>query len=566
MNRGLATLSSLLTVIFTAVFLVMLAAGVASANAAAPPGSASAGAAGASPSSSAATAVARADVKIRDKVVITLRAPRGDKSALDRSRAANQAIETLLEKPDEIGDIKDDESAPGAAVIYAGKTPILTLTEDDVAPSGEPSLHVLSAKATERFEDGVHNEQKRSRIATTVFSLSLVVFSGLIAFLLLGRVGELATRIRTFLTDHPDRIGGLRVGNIEVLSVAAVRGAISVAVSIFHRISQVAIAYSWLIFGLSLFDSTRGYTERLGGLVLQPISALVSRVGSALPLLVIVLVATGVVFVLIRFVGLFMESVSRGETRVAWMPSDFARPVSAIMRVAIVVLALLVATPLITGSDDGALSRAGLFALFALGLASTPVLASVAAGALVVFGRKLKRGEYVELGPRAGRVIAVSLMEVRLLEREGSELRVPHLMSLFQPTRVVGKLPLTQVDLTVRGTPETAARRVLDAEIRPVGAKSRIQLISIDAESASYRVTAEEPSSGALEAAIRRALARIASGQIPEDDGPAHISLPSIPPPPVSITTSPQFTPDSPLPTQASVVPPVKEKDGGKKP
>lgn len=542
----------------------LLFAGLALANAPAPgtaPAAASSsvapGVATPSPSASTAVSGARADVKIRDKVVITLRAPRGDKSALERARAANQAIETLLEKADEIGDIKDDESTPGAAVIYAGKTPVLTLTEDDVAPSGEPSLHVLSAKATERFEDGVHNEQKRSRIATTVFSLSLVVFSGLIAFLLLGRVGELATRIRTFLTEHPDRLGGLRVGNIEVLSVAAVRGAISVAVSIFHRLSQVAIAYTWLIFGLSLFESTRGYTERLGGLVLQPISALVSRIGSALPLLIIVLVATGVVFVVIRFVGLFMESVSRGETRVAWMPSDFARPVSAILRVSIVVLALLVATPLITGSDDGALSRAGLFALFALGLASTPVLASVAAGSVVVFGRKLRRGEYVELGPRAGRVIAVSLMEVRLLEREGSELRVPHLMSLFQPTRVVGKLPLTQVELTVRGAPETAARRVLDAEIRPVGSKVRIQLLSIDADSASYRVTAEEPSSGALEAAIRRALARIASGQIPEDDGPAHISIPSIPPPPVSI----QMTPDAPPPTQATQVPPVKEKD-----
>ncbi len=554
-------MNRLLAAIFAVVCL--LSTTVALANPPASQGSAPAlvASAGAAPSAGALVAAARADVKVRDRVVITLRAPRGDKSALERARAANQAIETLLEKPDEIGDIKDDESTPGAAVIYAGKTPILTLTEDDVAPSGEPSLHVLSAKATERVEDGVHNEQKRSRIATTVFSLSLVVFSGLIAFLLLGRVGELSARIRTFLTEHPDRLGGLRVGNIEVLSVAAVRGAISVAVSIFHRLSQVAIAYGWLIFGLSLFDSTRGYTERLGGLVLQPISALVSRVGSALPLLIIVLVATGVVFVLIRFVGLFMESVSRGETRVAWMPSDFARPVSAIMRVSIVVLALLVATPLITGSDDGALSRAGLFALFALGIASTPVLASVAAGALVVFGRKLKRGEYVELGPRAGRVVAVSLMEVRLLEREGSELRVPHLMSLFQPTRVVGKLPLTQVDLTIRGAPETAARRVLDAEIRPVGAKVRIQLLSIAADSASYRVTAEEPTSGALEAAIRRALARIAKGEIPEEDGPVHISIPSIPPPPVSITAPSQMTPDLPQPTQASVVPPVKEKE-----
>jgi small-conductance mechanosensitive channel len=558
---------------------VLLITGFALANA-----PASSSSAGAAPSASSSALAKGSEIKIRDTVIVVLRVSRGDKTAAERARVSNQVIETLLEKPDEVEDVHVDESAPGAAVIYAGKTPVLTLGDEDTVAADEPSLHVLAGKAAQRLDQGIHTEQKRSRIATTVFSLSLVVFSGLIAFLLLGRVGEVAARIRAWLTEHPDRLAGLRLGNIEVLSVAAVRGAISIGVFLLYRLSQVAIVYGWLIFALSLFESTRGYTDRLGGFVLAPISALVSRVGGALPLLVIVLVAGAVVFVLIRFVGLFLESVARGETRIAWMPADFAKPISLIVRIAIVIAALLVATPLITGSDDGAFSRAGLCALVALGLASTPVLASAAAGSLVVFGRKMKRGDYVELGPRAGRVIAVSLLEVRLLEREGSELRVPHLLGLWQPTRIIGKLPLTATEIVVRSEVEVEARRVIDECVRALGGKFRIQLLSLDDTKAHYRITAEEPASGALEGALRKAVGRIVSGSFHtrssvNDLTPLiHTVPPSIPPPsavvsPAPPSTTPSVSDASPSPPSTppstpppAVVPPVQIKEAHSEP
>ena len=52
-------------------------------------------------------------------------------------------------------------------------------------------------------------------------------------------------------------------------------------------------------------------------------------------------------------------------------------------------VALVLAAPMLTGTDDGALSRVGVAVLVALGLASTPVLASVAAGLPPAFGRRL---------------------------------------------------------------------------------------------------------------------------------------------------------------------------------
>src|SRR5262249_24540181 len=156
-----------------------------SASAAPPPASASARpvpsashapTASAAPSSSAPVRVASTEIKVREKSVFAIRASRGGRSAAERARAANASIEVLLAHPDELGDVHFEETQ-GGAVIYVGKTRIVTLGPEDVEASGEASLGVLAAEVTSRLSDVIATERKRSAIATTVFSFSLLVFS-----------------------------------------------------------------------------------------------------------------------------------------------------------------------------------------------------------------------------------------------------------------------------------------------------------------------------------------------------------------------------------------------------
>ena len=160
-------------------------------------------------------------------------------------------------------------------------------------------------------------ERKRSAIATTVFSFSLLVFSALLAFLFLNRVSEGAAKLRARIGDNPEKVTGLRLGKIEFISAGAARGGLSIGLALGHRFIQIAIAYGWLIFALSLFDATRGYTERLTGMVVKPLYGLAARIGGALPLIVVAAIAVLAVSVLVRFVGLFFDSIGRGDTRVA---------------------------------------------------------------------------------------------------------------------------------------------------------------------------------------------------------------------------------------------------------
>lgn len=474
----------------------------------------SAAASGPSPASSSTPPKSQVgDVRVHDKSVLVVRASRGGRSAVDRARAATQAIDALLAHPEDIGETHFEETQ-GTAVIYVAKTPVLTLGPEDVEASGEASLSVLAAQVTTRLGDGISTERKRSAIAKTVFSFSLLVFSALIAFLLLGRASELAGRLRGSLADNPERVTAVRLGKIEFVSAGAARGALSIALTLGYRILQFAIAYGWLIFGLSLFEATHGYTERLTGLVIKPLYALAERVSTALPIVVVAGIAVFSVSVLVRFVGLFFDSVARGDTRIDWLSRDLARPTSALVRFGIIVVALVVASPLITGESDGALSRVGLVALLTVALACTPLAASAAVGVTVVFSQRFKKGDLVEVGGRAGRVVDVTILDVRVEDDVLSVVSVPHILGLWHPTRVHRHAPLSALDVVVDGSaPQNEVERVLLEAARQLSARGKVELLYLDGAGAHWRITSAASRDGvSLSRVVQDGLAKIGVG------------------------------------------------------
>jgi hypothetical protein len=429
------------------------------------------------------------DVRLHEKTVFQVRASKAGQSATERARTASHALDTVLDEPDQ--ESTRVEEAPGTAVIFVGKAPIITLGDEDAdAAGGDVTLHVYASGIATKIDDALRAERKRNAIATSVLSFSLLVSSALLAFLLFRRVGDLSTRARTWAREHPDAIPALRLGQIEVVRPAAVRGAVSIALALAHRLAQFAIGYMWLIFALSRFEATKDYTGRLAGFVLGPLSALIGRLGAALPLFVVAAFAALALSIAVRFVGLFFVGVARGETHLAWLPRELAQPTSVLIRAAMVLVSIILAAPLITGTDDGALSRAGIAALVAIGLACTPVLACAAAGLPTVYLRRLRPGDYVETGGRAGVVRDVNLLEVVLEDTVGCEVRIPQLLGLWHPTRVLGSAPLATIEIAVdpHERPAKVEETLVGAAVATCE-RARVELVSFDAGGARWRVS-----------------------------------------------------------------------------
>ena len=438
-----------------------------------------------------AAEVRGAPVRIHDRLVFEVLAARAGRTAEERATAAGHVLERLVEEGEEpeVSVQEDGEIAVVSGGKNGDKIEIIRLGPEDAVAAGKTSAAVYADGVAVKVKHALHAEHQRSAIATTVFAFSLLVFSGLIAFLLVRKVGELIDRLRAWLEANPGKLPALKVRDIEVVQPAAVRGGLGVALSGAVLIARIGIFYAWVLIALSLFDATRGYSERLTGFVLTPLSALMGRVVIGLPLLVIALVTALAVGVALRFVRLFFGSMARGETTVGWMPRDLAEPTSFLVRAGLVVVTLVVAAPLITGGDEGTLARAGVVALVALGLAATPILTCAAAGIAVVFGRRLRVGDFAVVGGREGRVRALTLLEVLLEDEDGCKVHVPHLLGLWHPTRVVGAAPVVVVEIPV--DPASDLARVVELLRKTAGSLSgrpKVEVVGLDKDGARVRV------------------------------------------------------------------------------
>ncbi len=382
------------------------------------------------------------------------------------------------------------EQRPEVAVVYAGATPVVQLYKEDASAAGDATLPDHAASVASKVRDALRREQKRSAIATTVFSISLAVLFGLITLYLLRKVSEFSARARDWIDKHPERVPAIQIYSLEVVRPGALRSGILVTLTAARWFGQLALAYFWLLATLSLFESTRGYTEKLSGIVLSPLSGLVSRTATSLPVLVVTLIAGLGVFVLQRFIQLFFAGIARGETKLEWVPTDLAEPTSMLLRAAVVVTALTFAAPIVTGDSEGALARSGTVVLVALGLACTPLLASVLVGVSVIYPRRLKVGDWAEIGGNVGRVRSIGLLEIRLEGAGGTEVRIPHLLCLVRPVRVLGLAPRISVEICIAADANhaEACSRLTEAAGH-VGLRPEAEILHVDSGGALYQLS-----------------------------------------------------------------------------
>jgi small-conductance mechanosensitive channel len=135
------------------------------------------------------------------------------------------------------------------------------------------------------------------------------------------------------------------------------------------------------------------------------------------------------------------------------------------------------AAPVLTGHPDGALARGGFVGLATLGLASVPLVTCASVGALVVYGRRYRVGEYVRMGSTSGRIADIGLLDVSIEDDEGLLTRVPHLLALLRPVQLQGAAPRVSIRVAVDRPRATSALRArLARKIVAVGAEPRVDV------------------------------------------------------------------------------------------
>jgi hypothetical protein len=431
-----------------------------------------------------APASPRTELRLRDTRVLALKAARGGQSNEERARAATQSLATAVEedpRADAAVELRGD-----TAIVRVGRVTILDLGPEDVAAAGSPGIAELAQASAARIDGALRAERKRARIAESVFHVSLLVLSGLVAWLLLVKIGDLDRRVEATVQERRRRLPALRFRSVELVSPEGVAGALAIAVRLGRILLQIAVGWGWLIFALSLFPATRGVGLRLGQVVLGPATDTLARIGSALPATIGAITVGTLLWLVLRATRIFFHSAAVGETHLRWLPPDLAVPVGQLLRILVVVVAAVFAAPVLTGNEEGVLANVGTAALLALALAAAPALANVAAGLPRLFSRTYRTGHVAEVGNASGVVRAVGLLDVELEDTSGRRVLVPHLSALLAPTRLPGLAAAARFDLAVDPTEDQGlVREIL---LRTGGPGTAADLVRLDAGAATYRV------------------------------------------------------------------------------
>ncbi len=389
----------------------------------------------AAPIASTIVAPARAgiDVRIRETVVLTLQLSDGGMSAAERARRANRAIEQAIGGSS--AKTVRVEQRGNRCIVFIGAQPVVELTADDAAVAGEGSLDLYAASVAARISDILHAEENRSQAGRTIRDVVIVILLGLIALYSLKLIRDWSLRGRGWVERNPHRIPAIRLKSIEVVRPPVLRNAALVSLAVLKWVGQIGAIYLWLIASMSFFDWTRGYTEKLTGFVLSPLSTLTGRIAALLPLTMIVAFGAVVLLILLRFISLFFAAVERGETKVEHLSPALAAPTSLVVRIGLVILSLLVVAPALTGNTDGTFSRLGQLAMAAIALALVPLITTVFLGMRVLYASRLAVGQWVSIGAISGRILELTLFDTRIWLPGGATARVPHLVLLWQTLR-----------------------------------------------------------------------------------------------------------------------------------
>jgi small-conductance mechanosensitive channel len=450
------------------------------------------------------------EVKLHDTQVFRLWVDRPWRTAPERARDAALALERAFDAGwnESRIDVHGD-----ARVIFVGDVPVVELYEADAHAVRSASLDVYAANVAARVREALQIERRRSDIARTVFSISLVVFFAFVALVSSRRLADLANRARDVIIEHPERITPIRFNKVEVIGAESLRALLLAAVVIGRWVLLVGLVYVWLALSLSRFESTRPYTDKLNQALLEPLSALAQRSLGALPVVILLFVLSAVVFVAVRIVELFFKG-KHARDYVIWVPRDLIGAVSSLIRLGLVLLAVIFAGPIVSGDPQGVLARLGTGVLLGLALALTPLFCSAACGSVLIFTRRLQVGRQIEVGDVSGRIVNIRLLDTVLRDSDGTEVRVPHLRTLVTPLRVLIVDRRRVVELTV--TTQVEPRAVIEllrsaASEASTADENQVELIDIDADAAVYRVTVpgrDARSTSELRLILVQALAR----------------------------------------------------------
>jgi small-conductance mechanosensitive channel len=345
----------------------------------------------------------------------------------ERVAAASARIETLPPGT-ESAEIKIEEAKIGTAAAVAvviGSRVVFFLTQGDLDPASNDSLHRVAQQAAENLKEALRARAESGQVSGLLPALTRVG----IATLLLLVVIWLLRRARVWGVARLQTTAALAHRFPPVLATdlqAHVLRAGQVALRLTLTAAVLVLGYLWVVYSLEQFPYTAPWGERLGLFLFDLLWGFGRGALAALPGLFVVLIIVLIARWCARVVTVVFKGVQSGTISLPGLEPETAPTTQTLLIFVIWLFALVIAYPYIPGSETEAFKGLSVLIGLMITLGSTGLINQVISGLFVIYSRSVRPEDYVRIGDIEGEVISIGSLATKLRTPRREEITIPH--------------------------------------------------------------------------------------------------------------------------------------------
>jgi len=287
--------------------------------------------------------------------------------------------------------------------------------------------HLLAEVYLTRITDAMltyrHNREPHTLFVSTGYAgaATAIFLAALLGLRWLFRwLGSLL--VQRYLT----RLRDLKIHSFKILRAEQVTSGVTTVMRSARILIVLVLLYAYLNFVLGLYPWTRPLAQRLFAMVFEPLGTMAAGLLAIFPDLIFLAILSGVVWYILRMVGLFLKGIERKTVTVANFDPEWAVPTYRIVRFLIIAFALVVAYPYIPGSHSEAFKGISIFLGVMFSLGSSSMVANVIAGYALIYRRVFKVGDRIRIDDHTGDVMSVTAQVTHLRSLKNEEITIPN--------------------------------------------------------------------------------------------------------------------------------------------
>ncbi|MEZ4490248.1 MAG: mechanosensitive ion channel [Cyanobacteriota/Melainabacteria group bacterium] len=344
----------------------------------------------------------------------------------ERARRTVDKIEAITTDRDfEPGLLRIEDTPTGTRLMY-GNDVLATVTIDD-AKAHKSSTRILARGFANKLRSAFSEKKEELTAAMAAYAITASIVATivlLIAAVLIFQAGSICDKK---LQDWKgSKIKSIKIQKATLMSADMMANMISSVVHLIQIALMIATLYTYLLFVLEAFPSTRALGKELRTASLIPLQQAFDAFLEYLPNLFAILVIALMTYGAIGLARFFFDAMDAGTIKVSGFEQEWAKPTYKLTRLLIILFFLVMALPYAPGWESESFKQVGLLFGLLFSLGSTSVVGHIMAGTVLTYSKAFKVGDRIDIGGCTGDIIEKSMFVTRIKTPKNEVISIPN--------------------------------------------------------------------------------------------------------------------------------------------